>query len=132
MGARVALDVAAMSVSAAVDAKKAQRWATERKCMTREKKCSPDQAAKYAGCLVFTCTIAAGRQGTNAPLHGFDMSPAQRCLVVDQVSGAQAVGPLGSRPHHERDSMGMDRRKWRGPVLGRCGVREEQLVLNIP
>ena len=54
--------------------------------MTREKKCSPDQAAKYAGRLAFTCTIAAARQGrafvkpfhaqANAPLREFDMSPA--------------------------------------------------------
>ena len=86
MGARVALDVAAMSVSATVDARKAQRWATELRCMTRER-CSPDHAAKYAGRLAFTCTIAAGRQGrafvkpfyaqANAPLHGFDMSPTK-------------------------------------------------------
>ena len=48
--------------------------------------CSPDQSAKYAGRLAFTRTIAAGRQGrafvkpfyaqANAPLRGFDMSPA--------------------------------------------------------
>ena len=86
LGSRVALDVAAMSVSAAVDANKAQRWATELRCMTSEKKCSPDQASKYAGRLAFTCTIAAGQQGrafvkpfyaqANAPLHGFDMSLA--------------------------------------------------------
>ena len=48
LGARVTLDVAALSVSAAVDANKAQRWATELRCMTREKKCSPDQAALVA------------------------------------------------------------------------------------
>ena len=80
------LDVTDMSVSAAVDANKAKRWATELCGMTREKMCSPDQAAKYAGRLAFTCTIAAGRQGrafvkpfyaqANAPLHGFGMSPA--------------------------------------------------------
>ena len=143
LGARVALDVAAMSVSAAVDANKAQRWATELRCMTREKKCSPDQAAKYAGRLAFTCTIAAGRQGrdfvkpfyaqANAPLHGFDMSPAllnaaswwTKFLEL-KPSVRLAVG------HTTRDSMGMDRRKWRGAVLGRCGVREGQLVLHTP
>ena len=86
LGARVVLNVAAMSVSAAVDPNKAQRWATELMCMTKVKKCSPDQAAKYAGRLAFTCTVAAGRQGrafvkpfyaqANAPLRGFDMSPA--------------------------------------------------------
>ena len=41
LGARVALDVAAMSVSAAVDANKAQRWATELRCMTGEKEVQP-------------------------------------------------------------------------------------------
>ena len=62
LGARVALDVTVLSVSAAVDANKAQRWATGLRCMMKEKKCSPDKAAKYAGRLAFTCTIVAGRQ----------------------------------------------------------------------
>ena len=82
----IQLDVTALSVSAAVDANKAQRWTTYLRCMLKEKKCSPDKAAKYAGRLAFTCTIAAGRKGrafvkpfysqANAPLRGFDMSPA--------------------------------------------------------
>ena len=86
LGARIQLDVTALSVSAAVDANKVQRWTTDLRCMLKEKECSPDKAAKYAGRLAFTCTIAAGRQGracvkpfyaqANAPLRGFDMSPA--------------------------------------------------------
>ena len=56
LGARVALDVAAMSVSAAVDANKAQRWATELGCMTREKKCSQTRRQSI-------CWSLAGRQG---------------------------------------------------------------------
>ena len=88
--------------------------------MVKEQKCSPDKAAKYAGRLAFTCTVAAGRQGrafvklfyaqANAPLRGFHMSPTlvQCCLVVDQVPGAQADGPFGGGPYHTRNNMGLD------------------------
>ena len=86
LGVRVAPDISTMSVSAAVDKNKAQRWTEELSCMVKEKKCSPEKVVKFAGGLAFTCTVAAGRQGrafvkplyaqAHAPLRGFRMSPA--------------------------------------------------------
>ncbi|CAK0818488.1 unnamed protein product [Prorocentrum cordatum] len=86
LGARIALDVAAMPASAAMGANKAQQWTEELQFVANEKKRGPDQAAKSAGRLSFACTASAAQQGrdvakplyaqANAPLHGFGMSPA--------------------------------------------------------